>query len=77
MTLYNFKCFSLVGVYTPCAESCDATLLQLKERERKQKQVIAKLQANNQDLITEVLALKEEIILSGLSEYQIRGKKSK
>ncbi|KAG7304511.1 hypothetical protein JYU34_011460 [Plutella xylostella] len=63
------------GTYTPCTDMCDSTLTQVKERERKQRQVISKLQENNQQLIREVIALKEEIILSGLTDYKPHGKK--
>ncbi|XP_047540650.1 uncharacterized protein LOC125073710 isoform X1 [Vanessa atalanta] len=58
--------------FTPCADICDSTLMQLKERERKQRSVIAQLQANNQDLLREVLALKEELILEGLGGVKIK-----
>ncbi|XP_050354246.1 uncharacterized protein LOC126776031 [Nymphalis io] len=52
--------------FTPCTDICDSTLMQLKDRERKQRALIAQLQANNQDLLREVLALKEELILEGI-----------
>lgn len=55
----------------PCSEGCDMTLHQLKEREKQQRAVIAKLQRNNQDLLREVLSMKEEIILGGLQHYKI------
>ncbi|XP_046971333.1 uncharacterized protein LOC124538339 [Vanessa cardui] len=58
--------------FTPCADICDSTLMRLKERERKQRAVIAQLQANNQDLLREVLALKEELILEGLGGVKIK-----
>lgn len=54
-----------------CSEGCDLTLHQLKEREKHQRMVIAKLQRNNQDLLREVLTMKEEIILGGLQHYEI------
>ncbi|XP_072935910.1 uncharacterized protein [Epargyreus clarus] len=59
------------GTYTPCTKVCDSSLMQLKERERKQRAVISQLQANNQELLRELLSLKEELILTGLSEMQI------
>ncbi|CAH0722665.1 unnamed protein product, partial [Brenthis ino] len=58
--------------FTPCAEICDSTLMQLKERERKQRALIAQLQANNQELLREVLALKEELILEGIGTVHIK-----
>ncbi|XP_023945825.2 uncharacterized protein LOC112051426 [Bicyclus anynana] len=58
--------------YTPCADVCDSTMMQLKERERKHKALIAQLQANNQELIREVLTLKEEIILEGISNVKLK-----
>lgn len=64
-----------VDSHTPCSEVCDNTLLQIRERERKQRTVIAQLQANNQNLIREVIALKEEIILSGLHDLKAEKKK--
>nr|XP_034840961.1 uncharacterized protein LOC117996925 [Maniola hyperantus] len=59
------------GSYTPCADVCSSTLVQLKERERKHRALIAQLQASNQDLIREVLALKEEIVLEGISNVKL------
>ncbi|CAH2099804.1 unnamed protein product [Euphydryas editha] len=58
--------------FTPCADICDSTLIHLKDRERKQKALIAQLQANNQELLREVLALKEELILEGISDVKIK-----
>ncbi|XP_049887553.1 uncharacterized protein LOC126381965 [Pectinophora gossypiella] len=58
-----------------CSDVCDSSLLQLRERERKQRTVIAQLQNNNQDLLREVIALKEELILSGLTDFNFKGKK--
>ncbi|CAH2237446.1 jg12782 [Pararge aegeria aegeria] len=58
--------------YTPCADICDSTMVQLKERERKHRALISQLQASNQDLIREVLALKEEIILEGISNVKLK-----
>ncbi|VVC97165.1 rootletin-like [Leptidea sinapis] len=58
--------------YTPCAEICDSTIVQLKERERKQRQVISQLQSSNQELIREVLAIKEEVLLAGLSDVHLK-----
>ncbi|KAJ2946334.1 hypothetical protein O0L34_g12371 [Tuta absoluta] len=61
--------------HIPCSEVCDTTLLQIRERERKQRAVIAQLQANNQDLLREVIAMKEELILTGLHDFKFKGKK--
>lgn len=46
--------------------------MQLKDRERKQRALIAQLQANNQELLREVLALKEELILEGIGTVHIK-----
>ncbi|CAK1548471.1 unnamed protein product [Leptosia nina] len=54
------------------ADSCDATLTQLKERNRKQRSIIAQLQANNQELLNEVLSMKEELILAGLNDIGLK-----
>ncbi|CAF4882769.1 unnamed protein product [Pieris macdunnoughi] len=54
------------GGYTPCADVCDATVRQLKEKEKKYKSIISQLQANNQELLNEVISMKEDLILSGL-----------
>ncbi|XP_059049335.1 uncharacterized protein LOC131844456 [Achroia grisella] len=56
---------------TSCSEVCHSSLLHLKERERKQQAVIAQLQANNQELLQEVLTLKEEILLGGFESLEI------
>ncbi|XP_053601144.1 uncharacterized protein LOC128669923 [Plodia interpunctella] len=61
-----------------CTDVCDSTLMQLRERDRKHRAVIAQLQSNNQELLREVLALKEEIILSGVQGFKLdSSKKSK
>ncbi|KAM3966722.1 uncharacterized protein ACR2FA_012266 [Aphomia sociella] len=62
---------------TSCGEVCDSTLLHMKERDRKHRAVIAKLQSNNQELLQEVLALKEELLLGGLQGLQIENEKEK
>ncbi|KAL0895626.1 hypothetical protein ABMA27_011715 [Loxostege sticticalis] len=59
------------NVHVSCSEVCDSTLLRLKERERKHLAVISQLQANNQELLREVLALKEEIIMGGIQNFDI------
>ncbi|XP_013193156.1 uncharacterized protein LOC106136983 [Amyelois transitella] len=59
-----------------CTDVCDSTLIQLRERDRKNRAVIAQLQSNNQELLREVLALKEEIILTGVKGFKLEsGKK--
>ncbi|CAG9575911.1 unnamed protein product [Danaus chrysippus] len=58
--------------YSSCTDVCDSTLMQLKDRERKQRALIAKLQANNQEMLREVLALKEELILEGINSVAIK-----
>ncbi|XP_038209171.1 uncharacterized protein LOC119830284 [Zerene cesonia] len=58
--------------FTPCADVCDATLTQLKDRERKQRTVIAQLQANNQELLREVIAMKEELLLAGITDLRLK-----
>ncbi|XP_028175081.1 uncharacterized protein LOC114363529 [Ostrinia furnacalis] len=62
------------SVHVSCSEVCDSTMLRLKERERKHLAVISQLQLNNQELLREVLALKEEIIMGGLQNYDIDDK---
>lgn len=46
---------------------CDDTIKKLKEKDKKQMAIISKLQVNNQELLKEVLALKENILLTSLS----------
>lgn len=70
--LKNYPFFSFLFSDSPsCSEGCDLTLHQLKNRVKHQNTVIAKLQRNNQDLLREVLSMKEEIILGGLQHYKI------
>ncbi|CAH0406020.1 unnamed protein product [Chilo suppressalis] len=64
------------NVHVSCSEVCDSTLLRLKERERKHLSVISQLQNNNQELLREVLALKEEIILGGIESFDIDNRKT-
>ncbi|XP_048006018.1 uncharacterized protein LOC125241534 [Leguminivora glycinivorella] len=52
--------------FTPCSDVCDSTVMQLKERDRGQQVLISKLQRNVQDLVKEVVAMKEKIIIHGL-----------
>ncbi|XP_052753907.1 uncharacterized protein LOC113523013 isoform X2 [Galleria mellonella] len=63
------------GTRASCGEVCDSTLLHLKERERKHQAVITQLQTNNQELLEEVLALKEEILLGGFGNLEIENNK--
>ncbi|XP_063546136.1 uncharacterized protein LOC134754009 [Cydia strobilella] len=52
--------------FTPCSDVCDSTVMQLKERDRRQQALISKLQSNIQDLIKEVVVMKEKIIIHGI-----------
>ncbi|CAK1599928.1 unnamed protein product [Parnassius mnemosyne] len=60
--------------HTPCSEICGSTIMQIKEREKNQRKIISKLQASNQDLLREVLALKEDLIFEGLQDIQLKDK---
>ncbi|CAG9782937.1 unnamed protein product [Diatraea saccharalis] len=62
-------------IHVSCSEVCDSTLLRLKERDRKHVAVISQLQNNNRELLREVLALKEEIILGGLDRVDLENRK--
>lgn len=55
----------------PCSDTCDTTLLRLKEREKQQRATIAQLQKVNQDLLHQVLDMKEDLLLSGLSNVNV------
>lgn len=61
--------------HTPCSEVCDTTLMSLRDRIRKQHAVIAKLQTNNQELLREVIAMKDELILGGLIDLKHENRK--
>ncbi|XP_068628913.1 centrosomin-like [Battus philenor] len=65
------------GSYSPCSEVCDASITLIKDREKKQRKIIATLQANNHDLLREVLTLKEDLILEGLQDINIDNKNRK
>lgn len=74
MCCFSNSCKTIIlstDVHVSCSEVCDSTLLRLKERERKHLAVISQLQANNQELLREVLALKEEIIMGGIQNFDI------
>ncbi|KAG6452560.1 uncharacterized protein LOC115445103 isoform X2 [Manduca sexta] len=58
-------------VSKPCSDFCDTTLMRLKEREKQQRATIAHLQKVNQDLLHQILDLKEDLLLSGLNEVNI------
>ncbi|KAJ0181253.1 hypothetical protein K1T71_003338 [Dendrolimus kikuchii] len=58
-----------------CSQTCDLTLLQMKEREKQQQMIISQLQKNNQELLHEVIGLKEDILSSGLSDLQLHTNK--
>lgn len=60
---------------TPCTETCDTTLVQLKERIKKQQATITTMQKVNQDLLHELINLKEDILLGGLDDLQVNDKK--
>lgn len=59
------------GSFSPCTNICDSTILKLKEKEKKQHAVIGKLQTNNQDLLQEVIALKEDLLIGALNNSSI------
>lgn len=61
----------------PCSDTCDMTVQQLKERDRHHKNMIAHLQKTNQELLREVVHMKEEIILGGLKHYKLDDKHKK
>lgn len=58
-----------------CSEVCDTTIMRLKERDRKHLAVITQLQNANQELLREVLALKEDIIMGGIQNFEIQERK--
>ncbi|XP_041974226.1 uncharacterized protein LOC121729695 [Aricia agestis] len=59
------------GNFTSCADVCEFTLSQLKDRERKHKAMIVKLQTSNQELLRELLNLKESLILTGIDDLNL------
>lgn len=42
--------------------------MQIRERERNQRKIITKLQDSNQDLLREILELKEVLLLEGIKD---------
>ncbi|XP_045454854.1 uncharacterized protein LOC123664336 [Melitaea cinxia] len=71
LKLENEKLYDRLEKKSDKFSRCDiggSELTQLEDRERKQRTIIAQLQVNNQELLREVVALKEEIILEGINK---------
>lgn len=61
----------------PCTETCDSTLIRLKEKDKQHRTMISKLEKNNQDLLHELLNLKEALLLEGLNDMNINNDEHK